>query len=167
MSRITMCLIGILWISWGLLSADEGETKPARQFPAEAPQFDPIAQKIADDWDRLQGHWERSVPLPNNQKMKLVKTITEHSESVKGYDQNGQLLREQVADLSIEIRGNLHVLRWSNARVVAGAGQGTKISDGTAVIQFKDGNWISVNGLADDEKWSVYVEEWTRGIGDQ
>lgn len=128
--------------------------------------FDPIKQKIADDWDKLQGTWEyrRSV---NGQQLRMVKEIRDHSEVLRAYDAAGKILREQTADLKIEIQGNLHVLKWSNAKVTAGGGLGANIPDGTAVFTFKEGQWISVCGLAEGESWSVYTEAWSRPVEEE
>lgn len=152
-----LILIAFLVVRTGLVGAQE--LVPPTPVPAEP--FDPIKQKIADDWDKLQGTWEdrRSI---NDQELRVVKIIQDQSEILRIYDAAGKVLREQTADLKIEIQGSLHVLKWSNAKVTAGAGQGTKIADGTAVFTFKEGRWISVCGLAEGEPWSVYTEAWSR-----
>lgn len=151
------------------LIADPGFSWCQEQAPpaANRPEpFDPIKQKIADDWDKLQGTWEyrRSV---NGQQLRMVKEIRDHSEVLRAYDAAGKILREQTADLKIEILGNLHVLKWSNAKVTAGAGLGTNIANGTAVFTFKEGQWISVCGLAEGESWSVYTEAWSRPVEEE
>lgn len=139
-------------------SAQEQAPAPARPEP-----FDPIKQKIADDWDKLQGTWEYRSNI-NGQQLRMVKSIQDHHEVLRAYDAAGKVLREQTADLKIEIQGNLHTLKWSNAKVTAGAGLGTNIANGTAVITFKEGRWISVCGLVEGEPWSVYTEIWSRPI---
>jgi hypothetical protein len=165
MQRWLLALLLLGGVSLHVCVAEEGA--PAADPPKKAERFDPIQQKIADDWDRLQGTWVRQQTVAGGQHLRLVKTIKEHGEkqhreTLQAYDAAGKLLREQTADLKIEIRGNLHVLLWSNAKATAGIGQGTAIPDGTAVITFKEGRFISVCGLADDETWAVYAEEWTR-----
>jgi hypothetical protein len=137
------------------------ETAPPAPAPAEP--FDPIKQKIADDWDKLLGTWESRRTI-NGQQLRFEKQIREQRETLRVYDAADKVLREQTADLKLEIQGNLHVLKWSNAKVTAGAGLGTAIGDGTAVYTFKDGQWISVCGLAEGEPWAVYTETWSRPV---
>lgn len=165
MHRLLFGSLLILGLTLGLAAAGnncqaEGEAPPA---PGKPEPFDPIKQKIADDWDRLQGVWEHRRTV-NGQQLRMVKTIKDHSEVLRGFDAAGKLVREQTADLKIEIRGNLHVLSWSNAKVTAGAGTGTTIPDGTAVFTFKESRWICVSGLAENEQWAVYAENWARPI---
>jgi hypothetical protein len=142
----------------GTTCCDEAPPLPDVAVPDEV-SADP---DIAADWEQLTGRWERQQALPDGTSLRLVKSITDHHEILRVYSPDGQLIREQQADLVLERRGNLRVLGWSHAHVTAGLGVGTSIADGTAVINFRGGQYICVCGLAADEDWSVYTETWDR-----
>lgn len=159
--RHAVLILTVLFGTFRFLGADSTDPAIDPNLTAKARTLaaDP---SVAADWQQLKGRWERQQSLPDGTDLRVEKTISNQHEVVRVYAPDGTLMREQQADLTIERRGNLRVLSWSNAVVTAGADQGATVDDGTAVITFKDGRFISVCGLATDEQWSVYTEVWTR-----
>ncbi|MEZ6055790.1 MAG: hypothetical protein R3C01_03705 [Planctomycetaceae bacterium] len=164
--RIVRCGLLFLVISFPTTarSAESTLDLPSSGVPAvKLPPFEAASRDdVAADWKTLDGMWERRQTIPNGTQIRFEKTIRDHAETLRVYGPDGSLLREQTADLKITHQDKLRVLQWSNATVTEGAGVGEKIADGTSVITFKDGKWVSVVGLARDEPWTVYVEVWTK-----
>lgn len=137
-------------------------TPTAQPAPLVSTADSELASDLKEDLERLQGAWQRTETLSNGGQLRSEKTIQGHHETLKTFGPDGTLLREQQAELKFERAGDLRMVRWSQAVVTAGRDTGAKINDGTAVYTFKNGKWVSVIGLAQDEKWGVYTEAWTR-----
>ena len=140
------------------VAASVAITTPAPTASADAE----LAAEVKEDQARLQGAWQRTEDLPNGDQLRMEKTIVDHHETLKTFNSEGRLLREQQAELKFERAGDLRVVRWSQAEVTAGPGKGSKIDDGTIVYTFKDGQWVSIIGLVQAERWGVYTEAWKR-----
>lgn len=125
---------------------------------------------VQDDFEALQGTWERTHVLPGQlgpQVGRVVKEVKGNRETVTVYDKDGKQTYAHAVEFRLERQGSVRVFTFFNREVTAGPTKGQKVTEASSYIyRLRDDTFEEVWGfLPGQEKRELLAAKWRRVKG--